>query len=114
VTNNYFIQLIGVLLTVAGLIALTASARFFGTPLSNEEKRRASDEWNHRRDTYRLPIDLEAIVAAAFFLGGNWHPHRVEIQFVCVSCVLDARPAGGGKIVAFMHIKNFPPASCGK
>jgi len=70
VTNNYFIQLIGVLFTVAGMIALTASAHLFGTPLSLEEKRRASDEWNRRRDVYRLPINLEAMVAIAFFLGG--------------------------------------------
>ena len=68
--NNYLIQLIGVVLTVAGMIALTASARFFGTPLSNEEKRRASDEWNRRKDVYRLPFNLEALVATAFFLGG--------------------------------------------
>jgi hypothetical protein len=52
------------------MIALTASAHLFGTPLSLEEKRRASDEWNRRRDVYRLPINLEAMVAIAFFLGG--------------------------------------------
>ena len=70
VANIYFIQLIGVILTVAGMVALTASAHVFGTPLSNKEKGRASDEWNRRRDVYRLPINLEVIVATAFFLGG--------------------------------------------
>jgi hypothetical protein len=68
--NSQLIQLIGVVLTIAGLIALTASTRVFGTPLSPAEKRRASDEWNRRRDTYRLPINLETVVSATFFLGG--------------------------------------------
>jgi len=68
--NNYFVQLIGILLTVAGMIALTVSARLFGTPLSNEEKRRAGDKRNRGGDVYRLPINLEVIVSTAFFLGG--------------------------------------------
>jgi hypothetical protein len=68
----FLIQLVGVALVVAGFIALTASARVFGTPLSPAEKRRASDEWNRRRDAsaYRLPINLETIASAIFFLGG--------------------------------------------
>jgi hypothetical protein len=68
--NNQLIQLVGVVLTVAGLIALTASARVFGTPLSPAEKRRASDEWNRKKDIYRLPINPESIISAIFFLGG--------------------------------------------
>ena len=68
--NEYLIQLVGVVLTVAGLIALTASAHVFGTPVSPAEKRRASDEWNRQRDAYRLPVNLETIVSAIFFLGG--------------------------------------------
>jgi hypothetical protein len=68
--NDHLIQLIGVVLTVAGLIALTASAHVFGTPPSPAEKRRASDEWNRKRDTYRLPINLETVISAIFFLGG--------------------------------------------
>jgi hypothetical protein len=68
--NNHLIQLVGVVLTVAGLIALTASARLFGTPLSPAEKRRASDEWNRKKDIYRLPINPESIISAIFFLGG--------------------------------------------
>jgi hypothetical protein len=68
--NGHLIQLIGVVLTLAGLIALTASAHLFGTPLSPAEKQRASDEWNRRRDAYRLPVNLETIVSAIFFLGG--------------------------------------------
>ena len=66
----FLIQLIGVLLTVAGLIALTASARVFGSPLSPAEKRRASDEWNRRSDVYRLPLNPETILSGVFFLGG--------------------------------------------
>jgi len=68
--NDHLIQLIGVVLTVAGLIALTASAHVFGTPPSPAEKRRASDEWNRKRDAYRLPINLETVISAIFFLGG--------------------------------------------
>jgi hypothetical protein len=66
----YLIQLVGLMLAMAGMIGLTASARFFGTPLSPTEKRRASDEWNRRRDVYRLPLSLETIAATVFFLGG--------------------------------------------
>jgi len=68
--NMLLIQLIGVVLTIAGLISLMASAHVFGIPLSPAEKRRASDEWNHKRDVYRLPINLETVVSAFFFLGG--------------------------------------------
>jgi hypothetical protein len=68
--NDRLIQLVGVVLTVAGLIALTASAHVFGTPISPAEKRRASDEWNRRRDAYRLPVNLDTIVSAIFLLGG--------------------------------------------
>jgi hypothetical protein len=66
----YLIQLVGVMLATAGMIALTISAHLFGTPLSPAEKRRASDEWNRRKDVYRLPINLEAIVSAIFFFAG--------------------------------------------
>jgi hypothetical protein len=68
--NIFLIQLVGVMLAIAGMIALTVSAHLFGTPLSPAEKRRASDEWNRRKDAYRLPISLEAIAATIFFLGG--------------------------------------------
>jgi hypothetical protein len=70
VENIYLIQLVGVLLAAAGIIAMMASAHLFGTPLSPAEKRRASDEWNRRRDVYRLPINHETIASAIFFLGG--------------------------------------------
>jgi hypothetical protein len=68
--NVLLIHLIGVVLTLAGLIALMASAHVFGIPLSPAEKRRASDEWNRKRDAYRLPINLETVVSAIFFLSG--------------------------------------------
>jgi len=58
------------MLATAGMIALTASVHLFGTPLSPAEKRRASDEWNRRRDVYRLPISFETIASMIFFLGG--------------------------------------------
>jgi len=101
-TNERLIQLVGVVLTVAGLISLTASAHVFGTPLSPAEKRRASDEWNRRRDTYRLPVNLEAVLSAIFFLGGiavliwsrfefcgflaYWLPPMPEAVKVLLSC----------------------------
>jgi hypothetical protein len=68
--NIYIIQLVGVMLATAGIIALTASAHLFGMPLSPADKRRASDEWNRKRDVYSLPINLESIISAIFFLGG--------------------------------------------
>jgi len=68
--NVYLIQLVGVILTVAGLIALTASTHLFGTRLSPAERQRASDEWNRKRNVYRLPINLETITSTLFLLGG--------------------------------------------
>src|SRR5262245_46188986 len=100
--NVHLIQLIGVVLTIAGLIALTASVHIFGTPLSPAEKVRASDEWNRRRDAYRLPINPETILSAIFFLGGigilvwskfdlcaflvYWLPSMPEAIKVLLSC----------------------------
>ncbi|HJQ14651.1 MAG TPA: hypothetical protein VJ830_07895 [Anaerolineales bacterium] len=69
--NIFLVQMIGVVLAVAGVIALTASAHVFGTPMSPAERRRASDEWNRRRNAYRLPFNLETIVSTIFFLGGT-------------------------------------------
>jgi hypothetical protein len=66
VTNIFLIQLIEIVLVIAGTIALTASAHLFGTPVSPAEQRKASDQWNRRRDVYRLPINLETIAAAIF------------------------------------------------
>jgi hypothetical protein len=70
VANTYLIQLVGVILTIAGLIALTASTHLFGTRRSPAERRRASDEWNRRRNVYRLPINLETIASTLVLLGG--------------------------------------------
>jgi len=70
VANIFLIQMIGMILAVAGLIALTASAHLFGTPMSPAERRRASDEWNRRRSAYRLPFNIETIISTIFFLGG--------------------------------------------
>jgi hypothetical protein len=49
----FIIQLIGVVLVLTGFVSLTASAGLFGYPLSAADKRRASDEWNRARGTYR-------------------------------------------------------------
>ncbi|HUE98382.1 MAG TPA: hypothetical protein VMN99_03950 [Anaerolineales bacterium] len=68
--NVFLIQLIGVVLVIAGMIALTASTHLFGAPVSPAERRRASDEWNRRRDVYRLPFNFETIISSIVFLGG--------------------------------------------
>lgn len=65
-TNPYFIQLIGVLLTGAGIVALTAAAHVFGTPLTYEERREIGKEGNW----YRLPINLETLASAVVFIAG--------------------------------------------
>jgi hypothetical protein len=70
VESIFLIQLIGVLLAAAGLIALTASARVFGSPLSPAERRRATDEWNRRSNRARLPLNPETILSGIFFLAG--------------------------------------------
>jgi len=102
VANLFLIQFVGVVLAVAGMIALTASARLFGTPLSPAERRRASDEWNRKRDVYRLPINLETILSTIFFVGGigilvwskfefctflsYWLPSVPEVIRLLISC----------------------------
>ena len=97
----YLIQLIGVLLTTAGVAALSASAFLYGTPLTREEKRNMDRKWEHR-NTYRLPIRLETMVSAVFFLGGlgilgwskfdlcsflaHWLPELPEALRLLLSC----------------------------
>ena len=66
----YIIQLVGVILAIGGAMALTASAHIFGTPPSPADRRRASDEWNHRRNARRLPVNLDTIASMVFLLGG--------------------------------------------
>ena len=71
--NIYVIQLIGVLLTGAGLAALTASAYVYGRPLTRDEKSRLGNEEKNLR---RLPLNLATIASTAFVLSGvgilNW------------------------------------------
>jgi hypothetical protein len=102
VANLFLIQLVGVVLAVAGMIALTVSARLFSTPLSPAERQRASDEWNRKRDVYRLPINLETIASTIFLLGGigilvwskfelcaflaYWLPSTPDVMRLLLSC----------------------------
>jgi len=67
-TNPYFVQLIGILLTGAGAVALTAAAHIFGTPLTTEEEERY--KVSKGGNWYRLPINLETIASGALFLAG--------------------------------------------
>ena len=66
-TNSYLVQLVGILLTGAGIGALTGASRLFGRPLTREERVRLGDKPS---GTYRLPINLETITSAALFLAG--------------------------------------------
>jgi hypothetical protein len=68
--NNYIVQLIGVLITGAGVLALTASTYLYGTPLTREEKRMAARDERSSGTLYRLPFNLETIASALFLLGG--------------------------------------------
>src|SRR5574338_500801 len=98
----FLVQLIGVVLALTGFIALTASAGLLGSPLSPDDKRRASDEWNRKPNTYRLPLSLESIVSTIFLLGGigsliwsrfelcgflaHWFPPLPELAKLVLSC----------------------------
>jgi len=65
--NIYFIQLIGVLVTGLGMIALTASYYLYGNPLSRDEEIRMDKMGKGFR---RMPLNFETIASAVFFLGG--------------------------------------------
>lgn len=65
-SNPYFIQLIGIFLALAGLVALAAVSNQFGVRLDYDEKRRLGKSGNVKR----LPINLESIASAAMLLGG--------------------------------------------
>jgi len=65
--NIYLIQLVGVITTGLGMIALTASSYMYGKPLSHEEKQRMGKTGSN---ISRLPINLETILSALLFLGG--------------------------------------------
>ena len=77
-TNPYFIQLVGVLVTGAGIVALTLASRIFGRPLTREERMHMGDKPS---GTYSLPINLETIASAVLFLAGigilNWSNFRL-------------------------------------
>ena len=68
--NIYLTQLVGVMLTGAGILALMASAHLFGTPLTPADRKKASDEWNRRANGYSLPISFSTILSTVVFLGG--------------------------------------------
>lgn len=65
-SNPYFIQLIGVFMVLAGMVALSVASYLYGTPLSYDEKRRMGKRGN----ASRLTFNLETIASAAALLGG--------------------------------------------
>lgn len=97
----YLIQLIGVLLTTAGIAALSASAFLYGTPLTRDEKWDMGRKWEHQ-NVYRLPVRLETLASGFFFLGGvgilwwskfepcaflaHWLPELPEALRLFLSC----------------------------
>lgn len=94
-----FIQLIGVLLAAAGVVALTAAEHIFGRPLTRDERDRVGAKKSHM--TW-LPINLETVASAAVFLGGigiltwskfdlcvflaHWLPDLPEALRLLMSC----------------------------
>jgi len=71
-SNIQLFQLAGVIFIGLGMMGLGALAYTSGAPLSREENHRLGKRGN----TYRLPINLETLLAAALLLGGlgllNW------------------------------------------
>lgn len=81
--NIYLTQLIGIMLTGAGILALMASAHLFGSPLTPTDKRKASDEWNRRGNTYSLPISFSTLASIAILVGGIGILARAKFE-LCV------------------------------
>jgi len=95
----YIVQLIGILLTAAGAIALAASAVLFGTSLTRQERRR---EGYRAGNVYRMPFNLETIASTLFLLTGiailswtkfdacafldRWLPDLPEAARIFLSC----------------------------
>src|SRR5574339_319275 len=69
----YVIQLVGVLITAAGIAALIAFAYVYGKSLTRDEESRTRKP---RQNPRRLPINLETAASMAFVLLGlgilNW------------------------------------------
>jgi len=65
--NPYFIQSIGLIITAIGALALIALMTIYGRPLAEKEITRLGRE---NRGAFRLPINVETIVAAIILLGG--------------------------------------------
>lgn len=85
-------------MTLIGVVALTLVSHIFGSPLSYEEKRRTGTQGN----VYRMPVNLEVIVAVVILLGGvgilfwsnfelcaflnNWVPSLSSVYRVLLAC----------------------------
>ena len=65
--NTYTIQFIGLAMTAIGVIALVAVRTVYGRPLTNEERLRMGEK---SRSLYRLPINIETMIAALILLAG--------------------------------------------
>ena len=65
--NPFIIQAVGLAIASIGVLALIAVTTLYGRPLSNEERLRLGRE---DRGTFKLPINIETIVAAILLLCG--------------------------------------------
>ena len=54
-------------MTAIGVIVLVAVTTVYGRPLSNEERLRMGEK---NRSLYRLPVNIETIIAALILLAG--------------------------------------------
>ena len=65
--NPYVVQSVGLIITAIGALVLIALMTLYGKPLSEEETTRLGRE---NRGAFRLPINIETIVATIILLGG--------------------------------------------
>ena len=71
-SNPYFIQLIGIFMILAGVVALSVVSYLYGTPLSYDEKRRMENREmliGCRSTLKPLPLSRLSWVGLVFFRG---------------------------------------------